>query len=79
MAGCNCNCSAPMCAANAGSVLNCVFNDIGSLIKPFAPSINQAITGKPQTVSGLLGNLSTGAILLFGVIVVVALFAIDHK
>lgn len=66
----------PMCA-NAGSSLDNIFNDLGSLIKPFAPSINQAIAGKPQTVSGFLGTFSGSQLLIFGALAVLVIFMID--
>lgn len=74
-------CAPPMCA-NAGTQLNCIFNDIGTLIKPFAPAINQKISssGKPSTVASFLGTFSSNQMLVIGLVVFAIIVAVEmHK
>lgn len=71
-------CDGTMCA-NAGNVLNCVFNDLTTIIKPLTPAINSAIVGKPNTVAGSLGNFSSSQILMFGVIAAILFVVLDGR
>lgn len=71
----------PTMCAQAGSNLDCIFNDISGLIAPFTPAINKRIAnaGQPNTVAGKLGNFSGQQILLLGGVLVVLALVLLHR
>lgn len=71
-------CCTPAMCANGGSQLNCIFNDIGTLVKPFAPAINQRITNRQPTVAGSLGQFSVNQLFVFGILIFGAIFFFEH-